>query len=429
MGTVYEATHCDLGKRVAIKTLHPHFALSRDLRARFLREGQAASRIRHPSVVDVYDVGTECGTPYLVMEYLDGEDLGKLIGRDGAIPVQEAVDLLLPVVGAVAAAHELGVIHRDLKPENVFMCSQRGATVAKVVDFGISKIVDQKSHVVTGTAVIMGTPYYMSPEQARGLKTIDASSDQYALGVILYECLTGRRPFEEPSLYDLMHKIVEGNYVPPSTRNPSVPLALEQVLARAMAVTSSHRFPTTCAFGRALLPFASERAKALFEQEFGVTASEAVAPQQVTPEKATIVGAPPPLARGQASSLIVGTVSSSGLKTSRFKSALPLLAVSLLAVVAFVLWRDLRLQAGSAAAPVRGVAAAGATTSVAPGATPGDASKADVHATSTDAIPSPATTPSSATTPSASVKPPPPPPPRITMSKPIGPALPKLAPR
>src|SRR6478609_1424523 len=142
MAAVYEATDRDLGRRVAIKTLHERRALSPDLRMRFLREGQTASKIRHPHVAAIYDVGRG-SRPYLVMEYLEGEDLARCLSRQGLLSVEQTADLLLPVVAAVAAAHDLGVVHRDLKPDNIFLSVEQGSIKPKVLDFGISKIADQ----------------------------------------------------------------------------------------------------------------------------------------------------------------------------------------------------------------------------------------------------------------------------------------------
>src|SRR5947209_10727305 len=182
MGAVYEAVHPVLKKRFAIKTLLPTVAVQRDARARFLREAEAASRINHPNVVAVLDVGTEGDTPYLVMEFLEGETLDALLARRTVLPVADAVDLMLPVISAVSTAHEHGVIHRDLKPQNIFLSrGPWGEAIPKVLDFGVSKLVDDGEAVaLTGTQAMLGTVTYMSPEQARGARGVDARSDQYA---------------------------------------------------------------------------------------------------------------------------------------------------------------------------------------------------------------------------------------------------------
>ena len=293
MGAVYEAKHQDLGKRVAIKTLHPHHAASSDVRARFVREGQAASRIRHQHVVDVYDVAVEGDMPYLVMEFLEGEDVAKLVAREGALPVERAVDLLLPAVSAVAAANELGIVHRDLKPENVFLCIERGVIRPRVVDFGISKLVDKDAtSALTATDAFLGTPFYMSPEQAQGAKFVDARTDQYALGVIVYECVTGRRPFEDPTLYKLMHKIVTGDFPPPRALEPTLPEGLQAIILKAMAKEPSQRFESTRAFGAALVEFARAHTRAIFWHEFGEGA-ETLVDQRLETARSNAPSSPP----------------------------------------------------------------------------------------------------------------------------------------
>src|SRR5262249_30187317 len=168
-----------------------------EARQRFLREGEAASRIRHPHVVDVTDVGSDGNTSYLVMEFLEGEDLSGRLQRGGPLSPQEIADILLPVCAGVAAAHDEGVVHRALKPENISLARPRhGGIQPKVLDFGVSKVSGgHGSMALTGTAATFGTPYYMPPEQLRGARQADHRSDQYALGVVLYECLVGRRPF------------------------------------------------------------------------------------------------------------------------------------------------------------------------------------------------------------------------------------------
>ena len=264
MGCVYEAIHRDLGKRVAIKTLLPALAASAESRARFLREGQAAARIRHPHIVDVTDVVADGATTYLVMEYLEGEDLGARLAREGALALRETADVLLPVVAAVAAAHEGGVIHRDLKPENVFLArTAQGGSCPKVVDFGISKVLgDASALALTATSTAFGTIYYLPPEQLRGAREADARSDQYALGAVLYECLTGCRAFDGDGIYGVLKNVAEGNYLAARARRPGLPEAVDAAIARALSLDPAARFPSVRALGAVLLDFASPGAVA-----------------------------------------------------------------------------------------------------------------------------------------------------------------------
>jgi hypothetical protein len=261
MGVVYEATHLDLKKRVAIKTLHPAVAALPGARSRFLREGEAASRIRHPNVVDVTDMGSAGGTAYLVMEFLEGEDLAGLLARSGPLSFSEAVDILVPVLAAIAVAHEEGVIHRDLKPENVFMARTRhGGAKPTVLDFGISKISSRSGGstlALTGTGASMGTPYYIAPEQIRSAAGADARSDQYALGAILYETVTGHRAHRGETIYEVIHSVGGGLFTLPHVYRPDIPPALEAAILRAMKLEPAQRFPSVHAFGRAILQFAS----------------------------------------------------------------------------------------------------------------------------------------------------------------------------
>jgi hypothetical protein len=265
MGSVYEGTHTDLRKRVAIKTLHPSVAALPGARARFLREGEAASRIRHPNVVDVTDVGTEGAITFLVMEYLEGEDLFSRLTREHSLTASEAADCLLPVIGAIAAAHDEGVIHRDLKPANVFLVRTRHAGVQPMVlDFGISKVSGGgtgQTLALTGVGASLGTPCYISPEQVRGAG-VTAFSDQYALGAILYECVTGRRAHDGESVFSILHSVGAGTFPPPRAVRPEISVAFENAILRAMRLEPADRFPTLRGFGRALLPFATEAVRA-----------------------------------------------------------------------------------------------------------------------------------------------------------------------
>ncbi len=270
MGEVYEATHTGLGKRVAIKALLPELAREPEVQVRFLREGESAARIQHPHVVDIYDVGTEDEVTFLVMEYLEGRDLADLLRERGMLPISEAVDIVLPVAAAVMAAHHEGVLHRDLKPANIFLAEgHHGLSMPKVLDFGISKLMTgAPTDALTTTGALIGTPFYMSPEQAAGSKVLDARSDQYSLGVILYQCVTGVRPFKSDSMYRLLHRIVQGEFVPPSSVNPSIPGDFERVVLTAMATKPDARYPTVKELGRALLPFAGSSLRARWEAIF-----------------------------------------------------------------------------------------------------------------------------------------------------------------
>jgi serine/threonine-protein kinase len=274
MGAVYEALHVDLKKRVAIKALAPSMVDNAETRARFLREGEAGARIRHPHVVDIYDVGFLDNVAYLVMEYLEGEDLNARLRREKPLTDQALTEIMLPVCAAVAAAHQQGVIHRDLKPANIFLSrGAMGEIHPKVLDFGISKILadplaDGKTAGLTQTGAVLGTPYYMSPEQAHGGTSLDHRSDQYSLGVILYQCSTGQRPFDAPSMYQVLHKIVQGVFDPPRAIRGDLPEDLERVILKAMARDQEARFPSVLALGAALLPLAGPRARVLWEPIF-----------------------------------------------------------------------------------------------------------------------------------------------------------------
>jgi serine/threonine-protein kinase len=196
MGAVFEARHQQLHKRVALKTLHSAALDPRSIE-RFLREGRAAASLAHPHVVDVWDVGVEDGTPFIVMELLDGEDLAARIGRDAPLSVEATIDVALPVLAAVAAMHDKGVVHRDLKPENIFLAKGLGGQdVPKVLDFGVCLGVESDARRLTDGGIV-GTPDYLSPEQVEGASG-DPKSDQHALGVILFEALTARRPYRPP---------------------------------------------------------------------------------------------------------------------------------------------------------------------------------------------------------------------------------------
>jgi eukaryotic-like serine/threonine-protein kinase len=284
MGSVYEAEHVDLKKRVAIKTLKPEFAKNPEIKERFLREGIAASKIRHPHAVDVFDVGRHGNLAYLVMEYLEGESLADMIGREGRLSVGRTLQVMIPVMAAVNAAHNEEIVHRDLKPENIFLSTTRdGVVVPKVVDFGISKLnIQGRATRLTVTDNVFGTPEYMSPEQIANPREVDARADQFALGVILFECVTGILPFESESMYGLMKEIVEGT--PRSLRSVSVlvPIEFVGVVDRALQRDPADRFPSVAHMARELLPLAPRRTRSawmpVFEPRAGQHPSEMPTP-------------------------------------------------------------------------------------------------------------------------------------------------------
>jgi serine/threonine protein kinase len=272
MASVFEAEDERLGQRVALKQLHPHVAEREGAAERFLREGRAAARVRHPHVVQVFALGGEAETPYLAMELLEGEDLAAILAREKYLSVERALDLLLPVMAAVAAAHDVGVIHRDLKPSNVFVATGPGGRAfPKVVDFGVSKLlVNPDAKDLTASETVVGTAAYMAPEQARAVRNASFRSDQYALGVMLYECVTGERPFTGGSFYEILQAIMTAPLAPPSQvaqRAHGVPAAIDAPIVRALSRAAEERFPSVRALGAALLPFASEAARAAWSDE------------------------------------------------------------------------------------------------------------------------------------------------------------------
>ena len=270
MGVVVAARHMQLDTKVAIKYLAPAALENPDVVARFAREARAAVKITGEYVAKVLDVGTlESGTPYLVMEYLDGADLGAWLEKSGALQIEQAVEFVLQACVAVAEAHSLGIVHRDLKPANLF-CVRRadGKPAIKVLDFGISKFTDaaESSLSVTRTAMVMGSPLYMSPEQMQASKSVDARADIWALGVILYELLTERVPFEGESITDVAVKVATQPVTPVRTLRAEVPAGLDTAILRCLAKPRDERFATVAELALALHDFAPPQARPLVER-------------------------------------------------------------------------------------------------------------------------------------------------------------------
>jgi serine/threonine-protein kinase len=262
MGAVYRGKHVMMDKTVAIKVLRPSLAGDDDVVARFSREAKAASRISHPHAVSVTDFGeAENGVVFLVMEYLDGRTLKDIIRSEGPIPLSRAVEITRQVSGALDAAHKEGVVHRDLKSDNIMLSQTNGGDWAKVLDFGIAKIQQPegvRDHDITAANLVLGTPQYMSPEQCSQTGPIDARSDVYSLGVIVYEMLAGRVPFTGESPTVIMMKQVQDP--PPSIleARPDLPASVDKLIERALAKQPVDRFQTAGDLSEALTQAAAD---------------------------------------------------------------------------------------------------------------------------------------------------------------------------
>jgi serine/threonine protein kinase len=308
MGIVVAAHHLQLDEKVALKFLLPEALKSPVAVARFVREARAAVKIKSEHVARVIDVGTlEAGSPYIVMEYLEGGDLEGWLKQRGALPFEQAVEFVLQACVAIAEAHALGIVHRDLKPANLF-CVRRadGQLSIKVLDFGISKVTDLSgSNPLTGmtkTSAVMGTPLYMSPEQLRSAKNVDARADIWALGVILYELLTGQSAFLADTLMELTLKIAEEPPPPLRSLRPDAPDGLEAIILRCVEKHPDRRYRNVAELAVALHPFAPNRATASVERISGIIKAAALASGALdvplsphAPSTGTSAGTSPPL--------------------------------------------------------------------------------------------------------------------------------------
>lgn len=259
MGAVYRAQQPSMDRFVAVKILHSKFTNRKDLVSRFSREARAMSHLTHPNTAKVYLYGQlEDGSCYIVMEHLDGKNLGQMIRHEGPMDPVRAIGVLLQACAALQEAHDKGIVHRDLKPENIFLCTQGGIKdYVKVLDFGLAKVTEREmrpgSMILTQEGMVFGTPEFMSPEQAQG-KILDARSDIYSLAVILYELVTGKLPFDAKTPMDYVTLHVQATPIPLATRAPGrqFPPALQGVLDRAMAKRPEERYQSANDFAAAL---------------------------------------------------------------------------------------------------------------------------------------------------------------------------------
>jgi hypothetical protein len=261
MGLVLAAHDLQLERPVAIKVMLPGREHDSDGIQRFLREGRAAVKLTSDHVAKVFEVGVDGDAPFLVMEYLDGSDLGAVLARQGKLGLAESADYVLQACEAIAEAHAAGVVHRDLKPQNLFLARRpNGRFVVKVLDFGISKVMRTDPAQLTRSGAVLGTPLYMAPEQMRSARQADPRTDVWALGVVLYELVTGRPPFLGETIPELALRIAEEEPVGMRALLPDVPEGFERVVLRCMRKDPAKRYPTVDALVADLLPFGSARA-------------------------------------------------------------------------------------------------------------------------------------------------------------------------
>jgi serine/threonine-protein kinase len=280
MGVVVAARHVELGELFAIKFLLPHARNHPQAVERFVREARASARLKGEHVAKVHDVGRlPDGLPYMVLEHLTGKDLKLTLRERGPLPVDEAVTYVIQTCEALGEAHQHGIVHRDLKPANLFLTRRHNGTpCVKVLDFGISRQIepeDPEQQGLTKTGMVLGTPYYMSPEQMTRSKEVDPRSDIWSLGCVLYELLTGRLPFRAEALTELVGKVLQEEPAPPSAHRSDIPPAVEAVVMRCLAKRREHRFQSVEELAEAL------RGPAQATATLVITAPTAVLPAAV----------------------------------------------------------------------------------------------------------------------------------------------------
>ncbi|MDB4935328.1 MAG: Serine/threonine-protein kinase pkn3 [Labilithrix sp.] len=260
MGAVFRAKHLTVGKRFAIKLLHASVSDHPDAKRRFTREAQAAARIGHPAILDVYDLGEDGGSLYMVMALLEGESLAQRVSR-GPLPITEAIQYALGVLEALEAAHGASIIHRDIKPANVFLVAgATGREAVRVLDFGIAKFQEAGDGTQTSTGAVLGSAYYMAPEQVRAESEIDARADVWGVGALLYELLVGEPAHMAPTHAAVIAKIVMKPAPPLNERRPDADAKIDAIVARALAIDPAKRFASAGEMREALETYVVERA-------------------------------------------------------------------------------------------------------------------------------------------------------------------------
>jgi serine/threonine-protein kinase len=401
MGAVVAAHHLQLDEHVAIKFLLPSMLSSEEVVQRFLREARAAIKIRSEHCVRVHDVGTlENGAPYMVMEFLQGQDLEGMIAQRGAMPIPETIDLVLQAGEALAEAHAIGIVHRDLKPANLFVTRRADGTPSlKVLDFGISKKTEAAGAAasVTKTQAVLGSPRYMSPEQMKSTKDVDARADIWALGTVLYEALSGKPTFDAETMTALCAQILQEPARPLAPVRHDLPPALDAAILVSLEKERDRRYPTMAHFAAAIAPFGTHAATASAERiarVLGVAPGAMAAPRPPSP---SMPGPMPQQAAFGATTDARSPMTTSSPAVTKSGSGLAIVGVVLgilgvIVVIVGIVFLVRRGGSPSAAGPVPSASAAAmtATPTTTTTATPNPTANAATTATPNDTASAPA---------------------------------------
>lgn len=346
MGIVVSAVHIHLDERVAIKLLRPDGEARSEVTERFMREARAAVKIKSKHVAKVIDVGVQPdGRPYMVMEYLEGRDLGEELDRNGRMPEAVAVDYVLQACDALAEAHKRGIVHRDLKPSNLFLCANQKPPVIKLLDFGVSKFKDNSllantSPSLTADAALIGTPYYMSPEQIRSAKDVDERADVWALGVILYELISGRVPFDGGGSTAVLAAIVGDKPKQLHEVCATVSADVSEIVGACLAKNPDERMPNVRELVRALAAVAPDAASTIDERLAGInvhsnTANTLASPSTPGMQAPISTGSSPSMTKDE---MLIATVGGFVHTTPPARNRSKLVVVSIAAAVAILVF-------------------------------------------------------------------------------------------